>query len=186
MYRGGKLKAFHLAFVFLLASLPAGADELPQTGNALRAAEPELAEPGSFKWTVVDAAGEAPASAVAEEAATEKEAQQNSAPAQAALAQIRAQTQRILGEAHKNAAKVSRIRYDLHLRCVVEQVDVEPDELAEVALPYIWGADGEKEPVTGTLEMCEVDYSQKVRSQPLPKAERAPEAVDYKVAFPVD
>lgn len=177
------MKAFYLAFAFLLASLPVGANELPQTSNALRANEPELAEPGSFKWTVVDdAAGEAPASA----AATEKEAQEKSAPAQAALAQIRAQTQRILGEAHKNATKVSRIRYDLRLRCVVEQVNVEPEAPSEVALPYIWGADGEKEPVTGTLEMCEIDYSQKVRSQPQPRAESAPETVDYRVAYPVD
>ena len=186
------MKAFCLAIAFLLASLPAVAEELPQTGNAWRATEPELAEPGSYQWTVVnDAAGEANAPA----AATENEVAAKSAPARAALAQVREETQRIMSEARKNGTKISRIRYDLRLRCVVEQVEVEPAVPAEVALPYIWGSDDEKisasdedqDPTTGTLELCEVDYSQKVRSNAdKPKAERAPELIDFKVALPVN
>jgi hypothetical protein len=185
------LKAFWLAFVFLLASLPAGADELPQTGNAWRATEPGLAEPGSFQWTVMDdAAGGVKAPA----AANEKDAVSKSAPARAALAQIRAETQRVLGEARKTGTKVSRIRYDLRVRCLVEEVDVAPEAISEAATPYIWGSREAEEPESGTLELCEVDYSQKVRARPHDEAQvkasapaaRQPEMVDYQVAFPVD
>ncbi len=48
------MKAFCLAIAFLLASLPAYAEELPQTGNAWRASEPDMAEPGNYKWTGID------------------------------------------------------------------------------------------------------------------------------------
>ena len=54
MYRGCELKAFCLAFAFVLVALPASANELPQTSNAWRAIEPDLADPGNFKWTVLD------------------------------------------------------------------------------------------------------------------------------------
>ncbi|MCK9911055.1 hypothetical protein MXD81_18040, partial [Microbacteriaceae bacterium K1510] len=97
------------AFAFLLASLPATAEELPQTSNAWRASQPDMAEPGSYQWTVVDnAAGGADAPA----AANDKDAVSKSAPARAALSQIRAETQRVLVAARKAGAKVSRIRYD--------------------------------------------------------------------------
>ncbi|MEI9901280.1 MAG: hypothetical protein WDN31_15340 [Hyphomicrobium sp.] len=119
--------------------------------------------------------------------------QNKSAPARAALAQIRAETQRLLDDARKTSTKVSRILYDLRVRCLVEQVDVEPNAISEAAMPYIWGSQDEAEPASGTLEVCEVDYTQKVRSQPQEQAavqrEQAPvqpELIDYKVAFPVD
>jgi hypothetical protein len=187
------LKAFCLAFAFLLAALPARAEELPQTSNAWRASEPDLAEPGKFQWTVIDdAAGGAQASA----AATNQPNLDRSAPARAALAQIRAETQRVLAEAQKASTKVTRIRYDLRVQCVVEQVQAAPDALAEVATPYIWGEAEKADPVDGTLELCEVDYSQKVRSMPQddtpsqaqaqPQPTAKPQMVDYKVAFPVD
>lgn len=187
------MKAFCLAFAFLLAVLPAHAEELPQTSNAWRASEPDVAEPGNYQWTVVDdAAGAAQAPAVA----INQESLDKSAPARAALAQIRAETARIMAEAHQSSTKISRIRYDLRVRCTVEEVEAAPDVLAEVSAPYIWGERAEAEPVKGTLELCEVDYSQKVRSMPQeaapseavsprrPAAE--PELIDYTVAFPID
>lgn len=187
------MKAFCLAFAFLLVALPAHAEELPQTSNAWRASEPDLAEPGKYQWTVVDdAAGAAQAPA----AAINQQSLDKSAPARAALAQIRAETARIMAEAHKTSTKVARIRYDLHVRCTVEEVEAAPDALAEVAAPYIWAERAEAEPVKGTLELCEVDYSQKVRSMPQEEASSEaasparpaaePELVDYKVAFPID
>lgn len=185
------MKAFCLAFAFLLASLPATAEELPQTSNAWRASQPDMAGPGSFQWTVVDnAAGGANASA----AANDKDTVSKSAPARAALGQIRAETQRVLDEARRAGARVSRIRYDLRVRCLVEEVDVNPEAISEAAAPYIWGAREEEQPTSGTLEFCEVDYSQKVRSQPQEEAQvktpvqAAPQAelIDFKVAFPVD
>ncbi|CAN1724056.1 conserved exported protein of unknown function [Hyphomicrobium sp. 1Nfss2.1] len=179
------MKAFCLAFAFLLASLPANAEELPQTSNAWRAVEPDLAEPGSYQWTVVDdATGRAQAPAAADERA------QKSAAARAALAQIRAETDRVMAEARRNGAKVSRIRYDLRIRCMVEEVEVGPETQAVSAggMPYIWGAKDEEQPTSGTMELCEVDYSQKVRSRPIEgeAAPAQPELVDFKVAFPVD
>ena len=177
------MKAFCLAFAFLLASLPANADELPQTSNALRATGPELAEPGSFQWTVID---DAARGAQAPTAATEGQFDDKSAPARAALAQIRAETARIMDAARETSTKVSRIRYDLHLRCIVEQVDSEPPVPAEVALPYIWGSSEEKEPTTNTIEMCEIDYSQKVRAQPLETVEPRPQPREYNISLPVE
>jgi len=151
--------------------------------------EPGAAEPGNFKWTVIDnAAGEAPTSAAADKGTIDK-----SAPARAAIAQIRAETARVLDEARKKSSKVSRIAYDLRVRCVVQQV--EGDDVAAVAhhvgLPQIANAAEAQAGSDGTLELCEVDYSQRVRSSsPQAKAETGSvpvgEPVDYKVAFPVD
>lgn len=170
------MKAFCLALAFLLGSLPAVADELPQTGNAWRASEAALAQPGSFQWTVVDeAAGATP------QAATGPSARGKDAPARAALAQMRKETARLLEEARRSSVKVARIRYDLRVRCIVEQV-AEPDPLANVAMPWIWGAPSEEEAANDTVEMCEVDYSQKVRSQ----AEPEPQMRDYTVSLPVE
>lgn len=179
MYRGVKLKAFCLAFAFLLTSLPAKAEELPQTGNAWRATEP-----GKFQWTVIDdAAGGASAPA----AVIDEETEKKSAPARAALAQIRAETQRVLDAARQTSTKVSRIRYDLRVRCIVEQVEAEPQGVSAAGVPFIWNSQTEtSEPASGTIEVCEVDYSQKVRSRPQDAAPAEPERVDFKVAFPVD
>jgi hypothetical protein len=69
------------------------------------------------------------------------------------------------------------------VRCVVEQVAAEPDPMAQVAMPWIWGAPTEEEVEgTDTVEACEVDYSQKVRAQ----AEPEPQMLDYAVSLPVD
>jgi hypothetical protein len=184
------LKAFCLAFAFVLAALPASANELPQTSNAWRAIEPDLADQGNFKWTVLDnAAGEAGAPA----AANGQGVRGNDAPVRAALAQIRAETKRVFAEAQRVSAKVQRIRYDLRVSCLVEEVSYQPDPLDNVSMPWLWGSidDSDRE-VTGTVEMCEVDYSQKVRSQQPedPEAqvngEPQPQMRDYKVSFPVD
>jgi len=189
----GKLKAFCLAFAFLLVTLPASAEELPQTSNAWRATQAGLAEPEKYKWTVVDeATGEADAVA----AAHNRDADQRSAPARAALAQIKAETQRVMGEAQRTGTKVSRIRYDLRVRCLVEQVELDPETVSmsqEGALPYIWGVKSEDDvPATGTMEVCEVDYSQRIRAQAdgegqtQIQAQPRPQMDQYKVAFPVD
>ena len=184
------MKAFCLAFAFVLAALPASADELPQTSNAWRAIEPDLADQGNFKWTVLDnAAGEAGAPA----AANGQGVRGNDAPVRAALAQIRAETERVFAEAQRVSAKVQRIRYDLRVSCLVEEVSYQPDPLDNVSMPWLWDSidDSDRE-VTGTVEMCEVDYSQKVRSQQPedPEAqvngEPQPQMRDYKVSFPVD
>lgn len=178
------MKAFCLAFAFLLASLPANAEELPQTSNAWRASQPDVAEPGKYQWTVVD---DATGGAQAPAAAQDREALNKSAPARAALAQIRAETERIMNEARKSSNKVSRIRYELHVRCIVEQVEAGTETVSAAAgAPHIWGTKGEQPPADGTLELCEVDYSQRVRSKPQPTAKTGPEMLDYKVAFPVD
>jgi hypothetical protein len=184
------LKAFCLAFAFVLAALPASANELPQTSNAWRAIEPDLADQGNFKWTVLDnAAGEAGAPA----AANGQAVRGNDAPVRAALAQIRAETARVFAEAQRVSAKVQRIRYDLHVSCLVEEVSYQPDPLDNVSMPWLWDSIDESDrEVTGTVEMCEVDYSQKVRSQQLedPEAqvsgEPQPQMRDYKVSFPAD
>ena len=182
------MKAFCLAFAFVLAALPASANELPQTSNAWRAIEPDLGDPGNFKWTVLDnAAGEAGTPAAANGQAIHGKG----APARAALAQIRAETARVFAEARRVSAKVQRIRYDLRVSCTVEEVSYQPDPLDNVSMPWLWGSidDSDRE-VTGTVEMCEVDYSQKVRSQAQPEAqvigEQQPQMQDYKVSFPVD
>lgn len=181
------MKAFCLAFAFALTALPASANELPQTSNAWRAIEPDLADRGNFKWTVLDnAAGEAGAPA----AANGHDVRGNDAPARAALAQIRAETARVFAEAQRVSAKVQRIRYDLRVSCIVEEVSYQPEPLENVSMPWLWDSIDEGDrAVTGTVERCEVDYSQKVRSQQ-PEAqvigERQPQMQDYKVSFPVD
>jgi hypothetical protein len=185
MYRGCELKAFCLAFAFVLVALPAGADELPQTSNAWRAIEPDLADPGKYKWTVIDnSAGgdQAPAAVMGQDA-----------PAKAALAQIRAETARVMEQARLASAKVERIRYDLRVSCVVEQVTSVPDPLDNVAMPWLWDSiDDEDRAVLGTVEMCEVDYTQQVRSQAQPQGEAQvrsqpqPQMRDYKISFPID
>jgi hypothetical protein len=185
MYRGCELKAFCLAFAFVLVALPASANELPQTSNAWRAIEPDLADPGNFKWTVLDnSAGgdQAPAAVMGQDA-----------PARAALAQIRAETARVMEQARRASAKIERIRYDLRVSCVVEQVTYEPDPLENVSMPWLWDSiDDEDRTVQGTVEMCEVNYSQKVRSQAQPQGEaqvrsqHQPQVRDYKISFPID
>lgn len=176
------MKAFCLAIAFLLASLPAYAEELPQTGNAWRASEPDVAEPGNYKWTVVDDNEDG---AKAPAATSGTEARDKSIPARAALAKVRDETARIMAEAKHNGAKVERILYDLRLRCVVEQVDTDEEPLANTKLPWIWGSSNEAEADTnGMFEMCQIDYSQKVRSHAEPKTE-APQYVDYAVEVPV-
>lgn len=177
------MKAFSLAFAFLLVAAPAVADELPQTGNAWRANEPGLAKPGSYQWTVVDdEAGKAAPASIS----TGHKVEDKSAPARAALAQIRAETARIMDEARRANTKVSRIRYDLRVRCLVEEVDVEPEALNTASLPYIWGSADDQEPTSGTIEMCEIDYSQRVRSQPVEEPAREPQMVDFLVAVPLE
>jgi hypothetical protein len=178
-----KLKAFCLAIAFLLASLPAYAEELPQTGNAWRASEPDMAEPGNYKWTVIDNNGE---EAQAPDAMSSIEARDKSIPARMALEKVREETARILADAKRTSTKVERIRYDLRLRCVVEKVDTDSEPLANTKLPWIWGSSNEAEADTnGMFEMCEIDYSQKVRAHAEPKAE-APQYVDYTVLVPVN
>lgn len=157
------MKAFHLAFAFLLASLPAVADELSPTSIALGATNPELAEPGSYHWTVADnPADEADAST----AQTASGAFDQSAPARAALAQIRADMTRVMEEARRASAKVSRIRYDLHISCVMQPVSRDPDPLESVGMPWIWESMGEKDPQQdASLELCQIDYTQRIRTQ---------------------
>ena len=59
-------------------------------------------------------------------------------------------------------------------------------------MPWLWDSiDEEDRTVHGTVEMCEVDYSQKVRSQAQPRKPRSigepqPQMRDYKVSFPID
>lgn len=181
------MKAFCLAFAFALVAVPASADELPQTSNAWRAIEPGLADPGTFQWTVLDnSVGEAQAPA----AVRGLDARDKKAPARAALAEIRAETARVFAEAQQASATVERIRYDLRVSCVVEQISYEPDPLENVSLPWLWDSINEEErTVRGTIEMCEVDYSQKVRTQPSAEARvmtvPRPQMQDFKVSFPI-
>lgn len=185
------MKAYCLVFVFALGTLPAAAHELPQTGNASRASEIELAQPGSFHWSDAESPatnhyGSAPAASGPEK----------SAPARAAMAQMRAETARILRDADANATRVSRIRYDLHVTCVVEQVEPEPDlstagSHANAAMPWIWSvqhASNRAEMTdTATVEVCEVDYTRRVRSfADENPANGGPDTVGFKVAFPAD
>ena len=176
------MKAFCLAIAFLLAPLPAIANELPQTGNALRATEPDMAEPGSYQWTVLDDnANEAPASA----ATRAVQGHQKNAPALAALAQVRAETARLLAEARRTSTRIDKIRYDMKLTCVVERIDTDADPLANAKMPWIWGSSDKAEAdSTGMFEMCDIDYSRKVRSESEPQPEQ-PELVDYTVYVPV-
>ncbi len=170
------MKAFRLAFAFLLGSLPAAAEELPQMSKPLRVMQSDLAQPGTYQWTVVDDAAGAPV-----EAATGHKARKD-APARAALAQMRAETTRLMNEARLSSAKINRIRYDLRVRCIVEQVDAEPDPLANVSTPWIWGLRDADAEADGLVEMCEIDYSQKVRSQSEPE----PQALEYTVSLPIN
>jgi hypothetical protein len=167
------LKAFCLAFAIGLGSLPAVAQELPQVGNAS-----ELAQPGSYQWTAVDENG-APLTtgSRAVGAATPRK---KDAPARAALAQMRAETRRVVAEAQRKGAKVQRIRYDLRVRCEVEALETEPEPLTNASMPWIWGTDAAKAP-DDMVEMCEVDYSQKVRAEVEPETPMK----DYAVSLPV-
>lgn len=190
------MKAYCLVFVFALGALPAAAQELPQTRNASRAGEIELAQPGSFQWTDANApAGYGHGQTQA------AHGPQKSAPARAAMAQMRAETARIMRDAQASATRVSRIRYDLHVTCVVEQVETEPDlaaagSHAKPGMPWIWSvqhASVETEMAnTATVEVCEVDYTQRVRAladeTPAGEtlADAAPQMIDYKVAFPAE
>lgn len=168
------MKAFCLAIAFLLVSHPAGAGELQPTGVAWHPAEPEVAQPGNFHWTVVDnpaGGAQAPAALTGQ-----------GAPARAALAQIRAETTRLIEEARRNSANVDRIRYDLRISCVVQQFAYEPDPLETVSMPWLWDSVDEKDrTVRGSVEMCDIDYSQKVRTQA-----QAPQMRDYTVSFPMN
>ncbi len=88
------------------------------------------------------------------------------------------------------SATVERIRYDLRVSCVVEQISYEPDPLDSVSLPWLWDSINEEErTVRGTVEMCQVDYSQKVRTQASAEAQvktmPRPQMQDYKVSFPI-
>jgi hypothetical protein len=172
------LKAFCLAFALLLGTVPATAQELPQVSNAS-----ELAQPGSYQWTVVDDNG-APLHTVIGGRAVDAAAHpKKDAPARAALAQMRAETRRVVADAQAKGAKVQRIRYDLRLRCVVEAIEPEQEPLTNASMPWIWGAtDADKSSDEESMvEMCEVDYTQKVRSQ----TEREPQLKDYAVSLPV-
>ena len=174
------MKAFCLAFGLVLGTLPAVAQELPQVSNAS-----ELAQPGSYQWTVVDDNG-APLQTITGGRAAEAAAgHKKDAPARAALAQMRTETRRLVADAKSKGAKVQRIRYDLRLRCVVEAIEPEQQEtLTNASMPWIWGAtDAAKssEEDNSMVEMCEVDYSQKVRSQ----TEAEPQMKDYAVSLPL-
>ena len=140
------MKAFCLAFAFVLVAFPASADELPQTSNAWRAIEPDLADPGNFNWTVLDnAAGgaQAPAAVTARcPARTPRHGPRwrRSAPKRPAS----------WSEARLASAKVERIRYDLRVSCVVEQVTYAPDPLDNVSMPWLWDSiDDEDRTVRG-------------------------------------
>ena len=172
------MKAFCLAFALLLGTLPATAQELPQVSNAS-----ELAQPGSYQWTVVDDNG-APLHTVTGGRAVDAAAHpKKNAPARAALAQMRAETRRVVADARSKGAKVQRIRYDLRLRCVVEAIEPEQEPLTNASMPWIWGATdaAKSSDEESMVEMCEVDYSQKVRSQAEPESPMK----DYKVSLPV-
>ena len=182
------MKAFCLAFAFVLVALPASADELPQTSNAWRAIEPDLADPGNFQWTVLDdAAGGAQAPA----AVNGQDARDKDAPARAALAQIRAETARVFAEARRASAKVQRIRYDLRVSCVVEEVAYEPDPLDNVSMPWIWDSierrrsHGERHgrDVRGRL-FAEGAVAGGAGGPG--QGEPQPQMRDYKVSFPVE
>ena len=170
------MKAFCLAFVIVLGSLPAVAQELPQVGTAS-----ELAQPGSYQWTVVDDNG-APLHTMNGGRAVDAAAnRKKDAPARAALAQMRAETRRVVADAKSKGSKVQRIRYDLRLRCVVDAVAPDEEPLTNASMPWIWGtADSAKPTADDMIEMCEVDYSQKVRSQ----SEAEPQMKDYAVSLP--
>ena len=182
------MKAFCLAFAFVLVAVPASANELPQTSNAWRAIEPDLADPGNFKWTVLDnAAGEDQAPAAANGQVRARR------PGKGRTGADPRRNGPRHGEARRASAKVERIRYDLRISCVVEQVSYAPDPLDNVSMPWLWNSiDDEDRAVEGTVEMCEVDYSQKVRSQAQPQGEAQvrsqpqPQVRDYKVSFPID
>jgi hypothetical protein len=172
------LKAFCLAFALLLGTVPATAQELPQVSNAS-----ELAQPGSYQWTAVDDNG-APLHTVTGGRAAEAVAgRKKDAPARAALAQMRAETRRIAADAKSRGAKVQRIRYDLRLSCVVEAIEPEQEPLTNASMPWIWGATdaSESSDEESMVEMCEVDYTQKVRSQVEPESPMK----DYKVSLPL-
>jgi hypothetical protein len=171
------LKAFCLAFALLLGTVPATAQELPQVSNAS-----ELAQPGSYQWTAVDDNG-APLHTVTGGRAVDAAAHaKKDAPARAALAQMRAETRRLVADAKSKGAKVQRIRYDLRLRCVVEAIETEQEPLTNASMPWIWGGtDAVQSSEDDMVEMCEVDYSQKVRSQ----TEAEPQMKDYKVSLPL-
>ena len=172
------MKAFCLAFAIVLGSLPAIAQELPQVGTAS-----ELAQPGSYQWTVVDDNGAPLHTANGGRAVDAAARPKSDAPARAALAQMRAETRRVVADANSRGAKVQRIRYDLRLRCVVEAIEPEQEPLTNASMPWIWGAtDAAKSAGEDSMvEMCEVDYSQKVRSQ----TEAEPQMKDYAVSLPV-
>jgi hypothetical protein len=171
------LKAFCLAFAIVLGSVPAVAQELPQVGNAS-----ELAQPGSYQWTVVDDNG-APLQTQNGGRAVDAAANpKKDAPARAALAQMRAETRRLVAAAEARGAKVKRIRYDLRVRCIVEAFEPEHETLTNASMPWIWGAaDSAKPSPDDMVEMCEVDYTQKARSE----EEVEPQMKDYAVSLPL-
>jgi hypothetical protein len=172
------LKAFCLAFALVLGTLPAVAQELPQVSNAS-----ELAQPGSYQWTLVDDNGAPLQTMTGGRPAKAAAGHKKDAPARAALAQMRAETQRIVADAKSKGSKVQRIRYDLRLRCVVETLEPEQEPLTNASMPWIWGATdvAASSAEESMVEMCEVDYSQKVRSQ----AEPEPQMKDYAVSLPL-
>ena len=172
------MKAFCLAFALLLGTIPTTAQELPQVSNAS-----ELAQPGSYQWTAVDDNGAPLHTVIGGRAAEAVAGHKKDAPARAALAQMRAETRRVVADAKSKGAKVQRIRYDLRLRCVVEATETEQEPLTNASMPWIWGATdaAKSSDEESMVEMCEVDYSQKVRSQ----AEPEPQMKDYAVSLPM-
>jgi hypothetical protein len=162
----------------MLGTLPAVAQELPQVSNAS-----ELAQPGSYQWTVVDDNG-APLQTMTEGRAVAAAAVlKKDAPARAALAQMRTETQGLVADAKNKGSKIQRISYDLRLRCVVEAIEPDQEPLTNASMPWIWGStDAAKSAEEDSMvEMCEVDYSRKVRSQTEPE----PQMKDYAVSLPV-
>jgi hypothetical protein len=171
-----------------LAAVPAIADELPQTSNAWRAIQSEPVNPGEYRWSLID---DATGTEHPVPSANNTQERRRDAPARAAIAQIRAETARVMQEALQKASTVQRIRYDLHVSCVVEAISYEQDPLENASLPWLWESISERDrTVEGTVEMCEVDYSQKIRSkEPVAAAVAAPPKPvmqDFKVSFPVD
>lgn len=175
------MKAFCIAFAILAASLPARADDLPSIGSAGSGATLAPA-PGSFEWVVVDD-GAGPAA----KAQMAPAKQDPPPPARAALSQMRVEMQRVLADARRTDTKVERVRFELRVTCEMRVKDHQPVQGASV--PYIWNSAEEKaKQLQESLELCEVDYAERVRVQAQQAAktqQQPPEMRDFQISFPV-
>ena len=152
-------------------SLPAVADDLQAPPQQIPGDEPalsqaDLAQPGNFRWTMLDQDGAPPAEAplLVDAALTRSLMFPADTPSETIEAQMRVVAAQVVEEARR-AGNVESFRFHLRVRCVSEDRVMKRDPLAAASsVPWIWTSlDGDPQPVRATMEMCSVSVYQSVQ-----------------------